>query len=50
MRTQLFIDGACYVRPAVLTGLANGSRIAREEIFGPVLTYSALKTTWMNLT
>ncbi|GAA3207525.1 aldehyde dehydrogenase [Actinocorallia longicatena] len=27
-----------YVRPTLFAGVANGSRIAQEEIFGPVLT------------
>src|SRR5437868_8617135 len=26
-------------RPAVITGVARGSRLAREEIFGPVLAF-----------
>jgi acyl-CoA reductase-like NAD-dependent aldehyde dehydrogenase len=30
-------DG-CYVQPAILAGLPNSSRVAQEEIFGPVLT------------
>jgi gamma-glutamyl-gamma-aminobutyraldehyde dehydrogenase/4-guanidinobutyraldehyde dehydrogenase/NAD-dependent aldehyde dehydrogenase len=30
-------DG-CYVQPTVLVGLPNSSRVAQEEIFGPVLT------------
>ncbi|GIH92957.1 2-hydroxymuconic semialdehyde dehydrogenase [Planobispora siamensis] len=29
-------DGGYYVEPTVLTGLPNGSRVNREEIFGPV--------------
>jgi acyl-CoA reductase-like NAD-dependent aldehyde dehydrogenase len=32
------LDGGFYVEPAVFAGVDNGSRIAREEIFGPVLT------------
>jgi aldehyde dehydrogenase (NAD+) len=32
------LDDGFYVRPAVFAGVDNGSRIAREEIFGPVLT------------
>ena len=28
----------CYVAPTILTGLPNSSRVAQEEIFGPVLT------------
>jgi len=30
--------GSCFVRPTVLGGLPNSSRVAQEEIFGPVLT------------
>ncbi|MEZ5811217.1 MAG: 5-carboxymethyl-2-hydroxymuconate semialdehyde dehydrogenase [Rhizobiaceae bacterium] len=30
--------GGCYVQPTLFTGANNGMRIAREEIFGPVLT------------
>jgi len=30
-------DG-CYMEPAILDGLPNSSRVAQEEIFGPVLT------------
>ncbi len=29
--------GGCYVEPTVFDGVANGMKIAREEIFGPVL-------------
>nr|BFE84575.1 hypothetical protein GCM10020093_071760 [Planobispora longispora] len=29
-------DGGYYVEPTVLTGLPSGSRVNREEIFGPV--------------
>lgn len=32
-----FPEGGCFVRPVVLTGVSNDMRIAREEIFGPVL-------------
>ena len=33
------IDGpGCYVRPTLITGATNTMRVAREEIFGPVLT------------
>jgi acyl-CoA reductase-like NAD-dependent aldehyde dehydrogenase len=39
---QASADG-CYVQPAVLTGLPNSSRVAQEEIFGPVLTVIAAK-------
>jgi acyl-CoA reductase-like NAD-dependent aldehyde dehydrogenase len=30
-------SGGCYVEPTVFTGVKSGMRIAREEIFGPVL-------------
>jgi acyl-CoA reductase-like NAD-dependent aldehyde dehydrogenase len=30
--------GGCYVGPTILDGVANSMRVAREEIFGPVLT------------
>src|SRR5690606_14333459 len=30
--------GGCYVQPTLFTGVKNTMRIAREEIFGPVLT------------
>lgn len=30
--------GGCYVQPTLFTGANNNMRIAREEIFGPVLT------------
>ena len=30
-------EGGFWIRPTVVTGLTNGSRVAREEIFGPVL-------------
>jgi acyl-CoA reductase-like NAD-dependent aldehyde dehydrogenase len=30
-------DG-CYVQPTIIEGLPNSSRVAQEEIFGPVLT------------
>lgn len=32
------IDGGCYLAPTVLDHVPEGSRIGREEIFGPVLT------------
>jgi 5-carboxymethyl-2-hydroxymuconic-semialdehyde dehydrogenase len=31
-------DGGFYVKPTLFTGAKNSMRIAREEIFGPVLT------------
>jgi len=31
-------SGGCYVEPTVFDGVGNGMRIAREEIFGPVLS------------
>ena len=30
-------DGGYWIRPTVIAGLDNDSRVAREEIFGPVL-------------
>ena len=30
--------GGCYIGPTILDGVANSMRVAREEIFGPVLT------------
>lgn len=32
------VAGGCYVKPTLFTGATNRMRIAREEIFGPVLT------------
>jgi acyl-CoA reductase-like NAD-dependent aldehyde dehydrogenase len=34
---------ACYVEPTIIEGLANSSRVAQEEIFGPVLTVITAK-------
>ena len=31
-------SGGYYLRPAILDGVENGMRVAREEIFGPVLS------------
>jgi acyl-CoA reductase-like NAD-dependent aldehyde dehydrogenase len=44
----LFLAGgsapdACYVEPTIIDGLANASRVAQEEIFGPVLTVITAK-------
>src|SRR5688572_18415514 len=36
--------GGYYVEPTVFDGVANGMRIAREEIFGPVLSVIRFKT------
>jgi len=33
----------CYVQPTIIDGLPNSSRVAQEEIFGPVLTVIAAK-------
>jgi len=30
--------GGCYIGPTIIDGVANSMRVAREEIFGPVLT------------
>ncbi len=36
--------GGCYVQPTVFDGVANGMKIAREEIFGPVLSVIRFRT------
>jgi len=36
--------GGYYVEPTVFDGVANGMRIAREEIFGPVLSVLTFRT------
>src|SRR5690606_36195781 len=36
--TEGALDAGCYVGPTLFTGARNDMRIAREEIFGPVLT------------
>ena len=36
--TSADLAGGAFVRPALVTGASNEARIAREEIFGPVLT------------
>jgi acyl-CoA reductase-like NAD-dependent aldehyde dehydrogenase len=35
--------GGCYVEPTVFSAVTSGMRIAREEIFGPVLAVQAFK-------
>ena len=35
------LEAGCYVRPTLFAGATNDQRIAREEIFGPVLTVIA---------
>ncbi len=35
------VEGGCYVAPTIFDGVAHGSTIAREEIFGPVLSVIA---------
>ncbi|MEO0003561.1 MAG: hypothetical protein RLZZ22_1253, partial [Pseudomonadota bacterium] len=32
------VAGGCYVQPTIFDGVSNDMRIAREEIFGPVLS------------
>ena len=32
------LAGGCFLEPTILDGLPSGGRVAREEIFGPVLT------------
>lgn len=36
--------GGCYVEPTVFAGVSNGMKIAREEIFGPVMSILTFKT------
>jgi RHH-type proline utilization regulon transcriptional repressor/proline dehydrogenase/delta 1-pyrroline-5-carboxylate dehydrogenase len=36
--------GACYVPPAIFTGVPPNSRLFREEIFGPVLSVSRARS------
>jgi acyl-CoA reductase-like NAD-dependent aldehyde dehydrogenase len=43
-RRVLTETGGCYVEPTVFDGVANGMKIAREEIFGPVLGVIRFKT------
>jgi acyl-CoA reductase-like NAD-dependent aldehyde dehydrogenase len=42
-RQALAAGGGCYVEATVFDGVANGMRIAREEIFGPVLSVIRFK-------
>jgi gamma-glutamyl-gamma-aminobutyraldehyde dehydrogenase/4-guanidinobutyraldehyde dehydrogenase/NAD-dependent aldehyde dehydrogenase len=35
--------GSCFMEPTILSGLPNSSRVAQEEIFGPVLTVITAK-------
>ncbi len=37
-------SGGCYVEPTLFDGVANGMTIAREEIFGPVLSVIRFRT------
>ena len=34
-------SGGYYIEPTILDGVANTMRVAREEIFGPILTVTA---------
>ena len=43
-RRVLTETGGCYIEPTVFDGVANGMKIAREEIFGPVLGVIRFKT------
>ena len=36
--------GGLYIRPTILTGMAPGSEILTEEVFGPVLTVQTFRT------
>jgi len=38
------LEGGWFLRPAVLDGVDNGMRVAREEIFGPVVSVIAFDT------
>jgi gamma-glutamyl-gamma-aminobutyraldehyde dehydrogenase len=35
------VDGGCYIGPTIFDGVEHGHAIAREEIFGPVLSVIA---------
>lgn len=43
-RQALAETGGCYVEPTVFDGVLNGMTIAREEIFGPVLSVIRFET------
>ena len=38
------VDGGCYIAPTIFDGVEHGHTIAREEIFGPVLSVIAFDT------
>jgi acyl-CoA reductase-like NAD-dependent aldehyde dehydrogenase len=38
------VKGGCYLEPSIFADVNNGSRIAREEIFGPVLSLLSFRT------
>ncbi|MBW8368940.1 MAG: aldehyde dehydrogenase [Arenimonas sp.] len=38
------VDGGCYIGPTIFDGVQHGHTIAREEIFGPVLSVIAFDT------
>jgi gamma-glutamyl-gamma-aminobutyraldehyde dehydrogenase len=43
-RQALVDSGGCFVEPTLFDQVANGMRVAREEIFGPVLSVIRFKT------
>jgi len=38
---RLELDGGCYFKPTVITGLPNDAEAIQEEVFGPVVTVQA---------
>ena len=38
-------DKGCYVEPTIIDGVKPGDKLAREEIFGPVLSVITVKST-----
>lgn len=42
--TDAELAGGAFVRPALVVGASNAARVAREEIFGPILTVIAFDT------